>query len=54
MTSPIASKPIAGRVAEDDAQKLRGQELPAAANLEIDYESDRDNGDAGLSVAGRG
>ncbi len=39
-------------VAKDDAQKLGGQKLPVAAKLEVDYEKDRDDSDAGLSITG--
>jgi hypothetical protein len=31
---------------------LGGQKLPVAAKLEVDYEKDRDDSDAGLSITG--
>jgi hypothetical protein len=39
-------------VAKDDSQKLGGQKLPGAAKLEVDYEKDRDDSDAGFSITG--
>ena len=39
---------IPARVAQDDAQLLRGQKNPVACDLEVDDEYNRDEGDTGL------